>query len=274
MLSKLRSRLLYPHFGGALKNLVGRNFCATLTVEASKLAAKEVTHDNSCSEIKVAWSNNEVSRLPFVFLRDNCKCPACFLETADQSLVLIHDALREAENGVEKVSFHEDSLVIRWASGHESSFSLSWLKGQSYTDEKAQEKRNHTIAGFRDILWDKEHQIKFIDFESVISNDDALLDWMTVMTTEGVAVIQDAPKEPNQLRKLAHRATGGLRNTMYGDVFTVKDKANATNLAYTSGYLALHTDQPYYATQPDRKKLARNKTNLQEDFRKTRRFNK
>ena len=35
------------------------------------------------------------------------------------------------------------------------------------------------------------------------------------------------------------------------DIFTVKEKPNANNLAYTSGYLALHTDQPYYATQPD-----------------------
>ena len=216
MLSKIGSRFLYAPIAGALKNLAGKNFCAAATVEGSKLAAKEVTHDNSCSEIKVAWNNNEITRLPFVFLRDNCKCSMCFHETSDQSLVLIHDALKEAEAGVDKVSYHDDSLIIKWASGHESSFSLSWLKERSYTDEKAYEKRNHAITGFRNILWGTEHQIKFIDFESVDSNDDALLHWMTIMATEGVAVLRDAPKEPNQLRKLAHRASGGLRNTMYG----------------------------------------------------------
>ena len=216
MLSKIGSRRLYAPIGGVLKNLVRRNFCEAATVEASKLAAKAVTHDNSSSEIKVAWNNNEITRLPFVFLRDNCRCSTCFHETSDQSLVLIHDALREAEAGVDNVSFHDDSLVIRWASGHESSFSLSWLKERSYTDEKAYEKRKHAITGFRNILWSKEHQIKFIDFESANSNDDALLQWMTIMATEGVAVLQDAPKEPNQLRKLVHRACGGLRNTMYG----------------------------------------------------------
>ncbi len=37
---------------------------------------------------------------------------------------------------------------------------------------------------------------------------------------------------------------------IFRDIFTVKDKPSASNVAYTSGYLAMHTDQPYNYYQP------------------------
>lgn len=37
---------------------------------------------------------------------------------------------------------------------------------------------------------------------------------------------------------------------MFSEEFSVQAKADATNVAYTSGYLQLHTDLPYYEYKP------------------------
>ena len=65
----------------------------------------------------------------------------------------------------------------------------------------------------------------------------------------GVCLLENVPDQLGQVRVLADRV-GFIKRTHYGEEFSVRAKADAANVAYTSGYLQLHTDLPYYEYKP------------------------
>lgn len=65
----------------------------------------------------------------------------------------------------------------------------------------------------------------------------------------GVVMIKNAPRTEDQIRKLANHI-GFIRRTQYGEEYSVRAIPNATNYAYTSNPLQLHTDLPYYDYKP------------------------
>lgn len=61
----------------------------------------------------------------------------------------------------------------------------------------------------------------------------------------GIALVINTPLEVGQAEKLCDRV-GYYKTTHYGHYFDVKTKYEANNLAYTSNFLPLHIDLPYY----------------------------
>ena len=172
-----------------------------------------ITLDNKKGIIGIYWRDGDHSNVPHEFLRDNCQCPSCFYEPATQSLTLLPDVLREAEQGIETAAFIDNHVVIHWKSGHLSRFQTDWLRKRVYS-----EKRPDTIGDLKFALWGSEHRadLKFFNFDKLMKSDSTLLEWMKVLSTEGINVLTDTPKKPAQLRVLAKRAFGCLYNTMYG----------------------------------------------------------
>lgn len=60
----------------------------------------------------------------------------------------------------------------------------------------------------------------------------------------GFCIIHDTPTTPGSLKTIAEKF-GYVRETNFGVLFDVKKKQNASDLAYTNGALAAHTDNPY-----------------------------
>lgn len=65
----------------------------------------------------------------------------------------------------------------------------------------------------------------------------------------GTALIKGAPLAENQITKLINRVAF-VRQTLYGKEYAVRADPNATNIAYTSKPLQIHTDLPYYDYVP------------------------
>lgn len=65
----------------------------------------------------------------------------------------------------------------------------------------------------------------------------------------GTALIRGAPLAQDQITKLINRVAF-VRQTLYGKEYAVRADPNATNLAYTSQPLQMHTDLPYYEYVP------------------------
>lgn len=73
--------------------------------------------------------------------------------------------------------------------------------------------------------------------------------WLNTLTEYGVVIMKNAPLSGDQIRKFANRV-GFIRKTQYGEEFFVRADPSATNVAYTSNPLQMHTDLPYYDHVP------------------------
>jgi len=60
----------------------------------------------------------------------------------------------------------------------------------------------------------------------------------------GLSIVEGVPTTPGAVLAFA-RTLGHVRVTNYGELFDVRNKPAATNLAYTTRQLPLHTDNPY-----------------------------
>eukprot|EP00795_Rhopilema_esculentum_P010473 gene10473-19183_t len=177
-----------------------------------------VKYDNESQEVQLVLDGGQVTCFPYEFLRDNCQCPLCFHETSGQSLTLLPDVLHDSDLGFRDALFQDGRLAVKWNSGHESNFTLSWLQERSYSTQRATQKGRHAIPGLQNILWgaEKKDTMQLFEFQDVINNDRKLFEWMRAISTEGISLFKNAPKKPGQLKALAKRGFGDLFKTMYG----------------------------------------------------------
>lgn len=144
-------------------------------------------------------------------------------------------------------------MSITWndSERHKSVYTFDWLKARNFTSNNRDaylknfyrpEKKLWSKNDFADIL-------QYFDFKKIIEDDRELHDWLSCLTTNGVAIIQNTPHSELEARKIADRV-GFIRRTHYGEEFIVKSKEGTSNVAYLSTPLQMHTDLPYYEYAP------------------------
>ena len=123
----------------------------------STVAQLEVSINRETEMLEVAnlVKEGQVSRYPFVWLRDNCICTSCFHPKSSSRLtsfagLQMDDAIlsahvtenavvqdtrlgRTAEGGAAATLAPTKSLQLHWSSGHESTFPLDWLKERCFS---------------------------------------------------------------------------------------------------------------------------------------------
>ena len=79
--------------------------------------------------LNIAWNDGTSSRFPYIFLRDNCRCPKCF-HNASKQYILHAVADLDLDVEVQQASVSEDGRHIKclWPNGHESVYTLDWLR--------------------------------------------------------------------------------------------------------------------------------------------------
>ncbi|KAL4622727.1 gamma-butyrobetaine dioxygenase [Arapaima gigas] len=192
-------------------------------------------------QLQVQWEDGSSSLYPLVWLRDNCQCPQCVLQSARaRSLQL---SKLDIDTGVDRVLVNEPTKVsVVWPDQHTSEYDADWLKRRCFSTMARQAMREELFLNKR-VYWGSELQIPTASFQEVLQDDKAALDWLTMLRRVGIVYLKGAPQEKGQVAKLSERI-GYLRLTFYGHTFEVQDKLDANNLAYTSGDLSLHTDYP------------------------------
>ncbi|XP_030566041.1 gamma-butyrobetaine dioxygenase [Drosophila novamexicana] len=192
-----------------------------------------------------------VLTFPGVWLRDNCRCPACY-HSSSQSRQLDWNHF---DPGVHPLALHVDAakeqLHVRWSDAHESSFELDWLRRRSF-DGQSQSAYLNDFYRPRTSHWagaQFEQIAQRFSFDQVMSEDEALQHWLQALAVYGVVLLNGAPLDEGVVRRLAERV-GFIRRTTYGEEFIVQAKPGAKNYAYLSLPLPLHTDLPYYEYKP------------------------
>ncbi|XP_074606216.1 gamma-butyrobetaine dioxygenase-like [Acropora palmata] len=218
--------------------------------ETSKYLVQGIERNNEERMLHVKWKGDLVSRYPYVFLRDNCRCSECFHESSYQRRF---DPVDNLDLNIlpkkMEVTQYGENLIITWPDGHISAFDSGWLHSRRLIEGRdSKEGLNRKGVEF----WDSKKlqgQIPRHDFREVMEEDGALFSWLSSMHKLGVALICNTPLKVGQVDELCQRV-GHAKSTHYGHNFEVKTKYGPSNLAYTSDRLPLHMDLPFYDYPP------------------------
>lgn len=191
--------------------------------------------------VEVEWEDGGLSLYPFTWLRDNCQCSLCTLQSAQARSLLLSQL--DIHTGVGRVQVMNNNKVsIVWPDLHTSEFDPEWLRKRCFSLRARQAMQEELFLNER-VYWDSRLRIPTASFEEVLHDDKAALAWLRALRQVGIVYLKGAPVEQGQVARLSERI-GYLRLTFYGHTWQVKDKLMANNVAYTSGKLSLHTDYP------------------------------
>ncbi|NP_001120574.1 gamma-butyrobetaine dioxygenase [Xenopus tropicalis] len=189
----------------------------------------------------VHWEDGGQSVYPFVWLRDNCQCPQCFLHSAKARKLPIEDL--DVNTGVKDVTLTNSKKVsITWPDEHQSEFDGEWLKKRCFSKHARAEMQDELFASEHQ-YWGSDLQIPTMSYEDVLNCDQTAYQWLCALRKVGIVLLEGAPVKQGELLSLGKRI-GYMRLTFYGYTWQVQDKADANNVAYTAGKLSLHTDYP------------------------------
>ncbi|NXA40620.1 BODG dioxygenase, partial [Eudromia elegans] len=192
-------------------------------------------------ELRVRWADGSESRFPCVWLRDNCRCPSCFLPSAQARSLPLEQL--DVEVVAHRVALEPgNKLAITWPDGHASEYEAAWLRARCFSEGARAHMQRELILPERH-PWGAELELPQLPFPEVLHDAGCAYAWLRALRRTGVVLLRGAPTRPGALRALGHRL-GFLRLTFYGPTWLVQDKADANNVAYTRGPLALHTDYP------------------------------
>lgn len=204
--------------------------------------------DHGAKMLQVKWGDED-EVFPYVWLRDNCRCPACFHAASYSRLSLMADMDLQVQPKSAEILSGGKRVEVVWRDGHRSEYEAEWLRLRGFSEAT----RRARASRFRleRKYWGSElmDNLPEASFQEVMEDDVALLEWLRRLEVFGFVKVNGAPAEQGQVRRLAERI-GFIRKTHYGEDFTVKVKSDPSNVAYLSGPLQLHTDLPYYEHKP------------------------
>jgi len=191
--------------------------------------------------------NSVKEEYPWVWLRDNCQCPSCYEHQAQNRIVNLSEFNQKIKPV--KCQVAGGKVEVEWEDKHQSVYDYSWLLERSFRPEQRQKFSESVNA--KTVLWPGNFQENYptADFNSIMTDDSALLSWLEDLDKHGFVLVKNVPIEQGPVHELQARS-GFRRLTHYGEDYVVKIKADPSNLAYTHHRIFFHTDSPFYDHMP------------------------
>ncbi|PVZ97613.1 hypothetical protein BB558_006416 [Smittium angustum] len=204
---------------------------------------------------------------PYLWLRDNCRCPKCIHATNRQKLHSTGEISLDVSP--QRISVEKDpvtqkaKLVIQWnGSGlrrevigdnggdHVSEYEIDWLQKNLAIRESSELVMPYTLP--QNQLWtgsEYEKSFEFVDYDALMNTTEGFKHLLRNLSLYGLAFIKNAPTNDQEVALIAERF-GPIMETFYGRTWDVKSVQNSTNIAYTDLYLGQHMDLCYYESPP------------------------
>src|SRR5437016_334147 len=192
--------------------------------------------------VVVRWRSGGAARLPFVWLRDNCRCPACRHANGQKLLdpLDIPDDIAPARLALSS----DGALAVSWNDGHASRFAASWLAAHDLSPAARGARRE------RPILWGADLEpLPEVDWPALVDDNSVELAALERFEAHGFLLLRRVPRESGAVAMVGDRL-GHVRVTNYGRHFDVMSKPDPNNLADTALGLGVHTDNPYRHPAP------------------------
>ncbi|WP_338473986.1 gamma-butyrobetaine dioxygenase [Pseudomonas sp. MS646] len=196
-------------------------------------------------QVLVTWADGRVSPFHHQWLRDNCPCPQCVYSVTREQVLEIVDVPEDLAPDTTWLD-DEGCLCVDWQDGHQSRFDPGWLRAHAY-DGPSRTERLASKPQHR--LWQHDLPLPVFDYQAVVEDADALLQWLLAVRDIGLTQVRGVPTEPGSLQRLAQRISF-IRESNFGVLFNVQSKADADSNAYTAFNLPLHSDLPTRELQP------------------------
>ena len=177
--------------------------------------------------LEVTWLEGPVSRLPYLWLRDNCGCGECRVaQTSEKRFMLtqVPVNIRPAA-----ALLQGDELVLEWPGGHETRYSGSAIR--------ALEARPSTTWK----PWDARFSPPRFDCRRFLDDDASAAAALTAFLESGAFILTGAGATPGTLETLSPRL-GPLREMVFGRIHDVKVDPGGYNVAHTAMELPPHND--------------------------------
>ena len=196
----------------------------------------------SGNAVMVQWNNDKHSKLHSLWLRDNCCCALCLNQVTRENLLDLRDIPEDIQAASVEVDT-EGALCVTWLDcDHVSRFNPAWLYANS---------GHQPAPPFSLECWDTAQFSEpptFYADDGLIS-DALLYEVLLSIRRHGLARIRDLPTDIELVEDFALRI-GAIRETHFDRIFDVISKADGDSNAYTSEYLAAHTDIPTRESPP------------------------
>lgn len=199
---------------------------------------------------EVAWQGGAAPAvLPWLWLRENCPCPACYndkthqreVDTAGLPPEIAGAGLRAPEDGT--------ALEVTWShGGHESRYPAKLLRDLCAADESAAGARPERFP------WDAAgiaERVPALPHDRVMADEGSgLLELLDSIDRIGFGFVRGVPATLEDTRALVERI-GYIRETIFGGLWTFSAEAmEHSDSAYSTQALRPHTDGTYSHDAP------------------------
>lgn len=186
-------------------------------------------------ELEVRWPSGRVSRLQYLWLRDNCDCTECRVAQTSEKRFIISDV--PVDIAPLAVSLDGNRLVLVWPDGHETVYD-----GEHIEESRASDRVEWTP-------WGSHFSPPRYPFQAFLQDDSVASAAITEFLDKGAIVLQQAPTKPGTLELLSPRL-GPIREVLFARIHDVKVDPSGYNVAHTSIALPPHNDFASYSWPP------------------------
>ncbi|KAH7460029.1 Gamma-butyrobetaine dioxygenase [Phytophthora ramorum] len=203
----------------------------------------EVTPD----QVQLTWGNGKTSSLLHVWLRDNCRCSACYHAVALERILDSSSIALDIQPKSVDVNQTHDILEVVWSTedAHESIYTIGFLEKYSGFANEAND------VGQK--LWnvaDMASELPRVRYDSIMADEKGVLAWLEKLHTFGFTIVGGVPYGHKRVEDVGRRISI-IRNTFWGESsWDVKDIPDPTSLSLTGGALFPHTDLCFSDSQP------------------------
>lgn len=165
--------------------------------------------------LRLETGDSGVHRYPWVYLRDCCLCPQCFLPSSRSRMGLIKHLDTTPDIKASRVDLVQDAEAVRisWPDGHLSLFPVAFLLARSFSAEAQKARRE--IFKMNPVTWDSEHVPHAMDYDCVKNSDEGQLEFLQRLETSGLVILKNGPQRGGSIEELAN-SIAHIRVTNYG----------------------------------------------------------
>ena len=185
--------------------------------------------------VSIDWWPGMQSRLPHLWLRDNCPCDACrIVQTSEKRFLLSSVPPDLAPSRAELL---DDVLHLAWPDGHTTRYTGDDLRAVGAN------RRPVTCP------WPAGFVPRYVDFDAFLADDKTALAALNEFVEIGAIILTGAPTEPGTLEALAPRL-GPVREVLFARIHDVQVDPSGYNVAHTALPLPPHNDFASYSWPP------------------------
>jgi len=184
---------------------------------------------------------DDVGRFHAMWLRHNCKCPACRQQFSGQKLIRPVDLLPSYSVQWASVDAQDQLVYIEWnEEDHRSEFPVAFLRQSVHTPAERRHVTSTPSGGFG---W-----LPTVDFSEILLPSGRLR-WLQMIAEVGVVLLRGVPTDSAMVRFVAE-LVAPVQRTIYGETWELHGDPKPINVAYSDAELDFHMDLSYYESPP------------------------